>query len=213
MLKPETIEKIFKTLVLSCLFVLSAMLLLLYRRVNQEDKPLPSQILKEIQKIDVCGVDCKEEITREVAKAVATISAMTKKTVITQAPAATSQGKTAYIPLGGPITSTSTAWVDAPGTDVYLDLANDYGKTAKVTWEASLKVAHGNGQAFARLYDVTHGIAVSGSEFSTVNNATSQLVSSGDLNLWSGRNLYRVQIKSLNSFEVTFGNGRIKISY
>lgn len=211
MVKPETIEKIFKTLVLLCLFVLSAMLLLLYRRVNQEDKPLPPQILKEIQKVDVCGTECKKEIAKEVAKLVPTPAAIKKETKL-PVPAAT-QSRTAYIPLAGPITSTSTNWVDTAGTDVYIDLAGDYGQKAKVSWEASLSVAHGNGQAYARLFDVTHGIGVSGSEISTTNNAASQLVASGDLNLWAGRNLYRVQIKSLNSFEVTFGNGRIKIVY
>lgn len=212
MVKPEQIEKYFKILVLLCLSVLSFLLLLLYRQVNKKETvPLAPQILQEIQKVDICGTDCQSKIAQEVAKAVATISA-TKKTVVTQVPAAV-QGKTAYIPLAGPITSTSTSWVDAAGTDVYLDLANDYTKDAYVTWQASLSVAHGNGQAYARLFDVTHGIAVAGSELSTVNNATSQLVSSGSLNLWSGNNLYRVQIKSLNSFEVTFGSGRIKITY
>ena len=79
--------------------------------------------------------------------------------------------------------------------------------------EASLKVAHANGTAFARLFDVTHGIGVSGSEISTTNNAVPKLATSGNLNLWAGRNLYRVQIKSLNSFEITFSEGRIKIGY
>ena len=212
MLKPETIEKIFKILVLLCLFVLSVMLLALYRQVNQEDRPLPPQILKEIQKVDVCGTECKAEISRQVAKLAAATPAAIKKEVAQPAPAA-AQNRTAYIPLAGPITSTSTSWVDTAGTDVYIDLAGDYGRAAKVSWEASLSVAHGNGQAYARLLDVTHGIGVSGSEISTTNNAAPQLVSSGYLNLWAGRNLYRVQIKSLNSFEVTFGNGRIKIVY
>jgi len=163
-----------------------------------------------LKKID-CSDTCKKEIGALIAQAVSSVSAI--KTVTKVTSALPTENKTAFIPLSGPITSTSTSWVDAVGTDVYIDLANDYGKNAKVTWEAFLKVANGNGQAFARLFDVTHGIAVDGSEISLTNNAVSTQVYSGNLNFWSGRNLYRVQIKSLNSFEVTFGSGRIKISY
>jgi len=159
-----------------------------------------------------CSEKCQKEIQGLISQAVSTISA-TKTTAPKATVTTKSESKTAYIPLSGPITSTSTGWVDVAGTDVYIDLVNDYGKNTYVSWEAFLKVANGNGQAFARLYDATHGIGVDGSELSVTNVGTSTQVSSGKLNLWAGRNLYRVQIKSLNSFEVTFGSGRIKITY
>lgn len=120
--------------------------------------------------------------------------------------------ETTYIPITGPITTTSTDWYDAPGTEFYLNMG-DYGKNAYATWEASLKVAHGNGSVYARLYDVTNKIAVNGSEVSVTNNSNLTLSYSGALNFWANNNLYRVQLKSLNSFEVTFGGGRIKIIY
>jgi len=159
-----------------------------------------------------CSDNCKKEIEDKVSQAISTVSA-TKTSVPSNIVVPKTETKIAYIPLSGPITSTSTGWVDAVGTDVYIDLTNDYGKNAKVSWEAFLKVAYGNGQAFARLFDATHGIGVDGSEVSLISTEASTQVSSGNLNLWSGRNLYRVQIKSLNSFEVTFGSGRIKITY
>lgn len=159
-----------------------------------------------------CSEKCQKEIKDLISQSISTISA-TKTTTPRATVVTKSESKTAYIPLSGPITSTSTGWVDVAGTDVYIDLLNDYGKNTYVTWEAFLKVANGNGQAFARLYDVTHGIGVDGSEISVTNVGTSTQVSSGKLNLWAGRNLYRVQIKSLNSFEVSFGSGRIKITY
>ena len=167
-----------------------------------------------VQKVvDTCGEDCKSQIESAVSKAVATISATTKTAVQNQpVPPASKNKQTTYISLSGPITTTATGWVDAAGTDVYIDLVNDYGKDTWVSWEAFLSVANGNGTAFARLYDVTHSIAVNGSEISTTKGDSTQ-VSSGNLNLWSGRNLYRVQLKSLNSFVVTFGSGRIKVSY
>lgn len=166
---------------------------------------------KETEEIGKCSDNCKEEIQKIVSDAVSSVSGTTKTVV--QKTQTVMENKVAYVPLSGPITTTSTGWVDAAGTDIYIDLVGDYGKNAKVSWEAFLKVAHGNGQAYARLYDVTHGIAVDGSELTLVNKDTSTQVSSGNLSFWSGRNLYRVQIKSLNSFEVTFGSGRIKISY
>lgn len=120
---------------------------------------------------------------------------------------------TSYITMDGTRTTTSTDWVDVPGSEVYIDLINDYSKNAYVTFTATLKVAHGNGQAFVRLYDATNKIAVSGSELTTINNATETQVSSNNLSLWSGNNLYKVQIKSLNSFEITYTNGKLKIRY
>lgn len=130
---------------------------------------------------------------------------------ITPAPS-TIRSQTTYIPITGPITTTSTGWYDAPGTDFYLNIA-DYGKNAYATWEASLKVAHGNGSVYARLYDVTNKIAVNGSEVSVSNNSNLTQAYSGALNFWANNNLYRVQLKSLNGFEVTFGGGRLKIVY
>lgn len=165
-----------------------------------------------VQKVDTCGEDCKREVNDIVSRAVSTISGATKTIIQKETVTDTSSKKTAYIPLSGPITTTSTDWVDAVGTDVYIDLVNDYGKNTRVSWEAFLSVANGNGQALARLYDATHGIAVNGSEVSTTNGDSTQ-VFSGNLSLWSGKNLYRVQLKSLNSFVVTFASGRIKINY
>ena len=158
-----------------------------------------------------CKEECKAEIERVVNSTIATISATPKTTY--QAPSVPSKTQTVYIPLDGPVITTSTQWVDIPGVEVYIDLVNDYSAGAKVSWEASLQVKHGNGQAFARLQDVTHGITLLGSEISTTNNSTAQSTSSGNFSLWSGRNLYRLQLKSLNSFEVTFLSGRIKVTY
>lgn len=219
----ENLDKYLKYYFLIAIIFLAFGLWLLYQRVDLISKVLQQKYadfpqtvkeLKEVQlqPVDECGDVCKKTIDEEVARAVATISATNQ---VTKLPSTQSslKGETTYISLSGPFTTTATDWYDLKGVEVYIDKDAEYGKNATVSWEASLKVAHGNGQAYARLFDTTHGIAVSGSEISTTNNADSKLVTSGNLNLWSGRNLYRVQIKSLNSFEVTFGGGRIKISY
>lgn len=219
----ENFDKYLKYYFLTAIIFLAFGLWLLYQRVDliskvlqqkYSDFPQTIRELKEvqIQPVDECGDACKRTIDEEVAKAVATISASNQVTKPLSNQSSL-KGETTYIPLSGPFTTTATDWYDLKGVEAYIDLEKEYGKGAIVSWEGSLKVAHGNGQAFARLFDTTHGIAVSGSEISTTNNVDSKLVTSGNLNFWAGRNLYRVQIKSLNSFEVTFGGGRIKIGY
>lgn len=181
----------------------------------QKPRELVKQSLQP-QYIDQCGDACKKQIADNVASAMSTISAIPKEVVktVTLTPAPSkAKAQTAYIPIVGPIITTSSDWYDAPGTEFYLDYNNDYGKTAYADWQAFLKVADGNGTAYARLYDVTNKIGVNGSEVSISNKGDLTQTLSGRLNFWAGNNQYRVQIKSLNKFEVTFGSGRIKIIY
>lgn len=154
-----------------------------------------------------CNDACKEEIKRQVAAFLSSTPAPTKVPV--SAPATK---QTTYIPLGSTYSTTSTTWTDVPTAQIGLSTA-DYGSSPAISWEAFLKVANANGTAYVRLYDATHNIAVDASELSVSNTSTSTYVGSGNLNLWSGRNQYKVQIKSLNSLEVTYEPGRIRIVY
>lgn len=122
-------------------------------------------------------------------------------------------GGTDYISMDSVFSTTSSDWVDVSASETYIDLVNDYSEDASVVFSAFLKVAHGNGKAFVRLYDATNNIAVSGSELTTENNSDYVQVASSNLPFWRGRNLYKMQIKSLNSFEVTVSGGKLKISY
>ncbi len=158
-----------------------------------------------------CSDDCQKEIEDAVLRAVDTITPAVK-TVTTSVPASKMAGTT-YVPLGTTYTTTSTDWYTVDDSATYIDLVNDYGSSATVSWEASLKVAHGNGQAFARLWDDTNKIAVNGSEITSINNVEYKLLTTGVLPFWRGRNLYKVQIKSLNSFEVSFTGGKIRVAY
>lgn len=169
-----------------------------------------------ISYVDRCGEDCKKEISSAVKLAVSNTDLDNKdnRTIISVTPQPqTKKMETTYIPLNGSISTTSSDWYNAPGTEFYLDFNTDYGKSAYANWEAFLKVAHGNGTAYARLFDITNGIAVNGSEIKIENKSDLTQVSSGALSFWAGNNQYRVQIKSLNTFEVTFGGGRVKIVY
>lgn len=121
--------------------------------------------------------------------------------------------KTAYLPLGGGGSTTSTDWVDVPNDAVWLDFANEYGTKARAYLEASVRIDSGSGTVSVRLLDTTHGIAVNGSEVSLDNTSMYQLVVSNPLTFWSGKNLYKVQIKSLNSSTVFLDSARIKVTY
>lgn len=157
-----------------------------------------------------CDLNCQQAIDQKISQAIATLSA--KKTTSQQAkPVAqkTSQPQVIYIPLGGSGSSASRDWADIGNAEVYFDL-NDYPSLVEARFEGFISVKNGNGKTFARLYDATHSIGVQGSEIvSTSENFT--MVISGPLSLWQGKNLYRVQVKSLNGYDANFDSGRIKL--
>lgn len=166
---------------------------------------------------DVCRAQIEKDLEAKLKNSGASGVVPTPQETATPVPAqvvyatATPSKTTTYIPFSSSFSTTSTSWVDATGNETYVDLKNNYSADAYVTFEANIR-ATGGGEVHARLFDSTHGIAVDGSEVSTTSTS-SVLVSSGKLNLWSGNNLYRVQIKSLNSFTVTLDSARIKLVY
>lgn len=171
-----------------------------------------NKIQKEelIEETQINDYVTEEEVDAKIAQALSEIPS-DKETVIVQATPKPAKSIT-YISLGEAYSTTSTSWVDVPSSAVYIDVETDYGDGAKVSWEASLKVAHPTGKVFLRLFDDTHKIAVDYSEIISEKNSYEQL-STGGLPFWKGRNLYKVQIKSLNSFEVFYTAGKIKIAY
>lgn len=156
-----------------------------------------------------CESDCKQEIEKVVADAFSKISITP---IVTTVHTTNSTKQTTYVSLGSGSTM-SQDWYTLEDSAIVMDLENDYSKTATVSWEASLKVSNGNGTVYTRLYDATHNIAVDGSEFSTENNQVYKHISSKNLPFWKGRNTYKVQIKSLNGFEVYISGARLKIQY
>lgn len=173
--------------------------------VSKDEEPRNETLVSQ-----TCDKECQERITAEVAKAVAALptpQAKTETKIVTQEK--TSKTGTTYIPLNGSSSTTSTSWVDISSSDVYIK-AEDYGSKPYISLEASLKTSHEGGLVYVRLFDVTNGIAVDGSELSTSSPSFVQ-VSSGSLPFWRGNNLYRLQIKSLDNQLVYFSSGRVKI--
>ncbi len=162
--------------------------------------------------VDTCGPICQQLIGQRVAELGATLSGKERTTPTPVTPVSTgstSQPTVIYIPLGGGGSTTSRDWADVGNAEIYLDVTN-YPNLDKAYFEAFIRVQHGNGTAFARLYDVTHNIGVQGGEVSTGSESFA-LVESGSLNFWQGKNLYRVQVKSLTGYEAFYDSGRIKL--
>lgn len=185
----------------------------LYKNLLTKTAPAINLITK-----NGCDEECQKLIKSEVSKAVASASASTKVDAVTTsvpkvATTTIQKPQVSYVPFGSDASTTSISWVDAPANEVSFDLASDYSTGAKASWEASLRVDNANGAAFARIFDVTHGIAVDGSEILVTNKSDFQRISSGNINLWNGRNVYRIQVKSLNSSQIFYSGGKIRISY
>lgn len=166
-----------------------------------------------------CDEDCQKEIANQVARAIATLSASQKNNTTTTTtknviiPSATTKPQDSYIQISGSGSTKNTTWTDVVGSDFSFDVTRDFGSGANFAWEGFLKIADGNGTAFARIYDVTHGIGVNGSEISVVNKADYTRSNSTNMGFWAGRNVYRVQIKSLNTLNVDYMGGKIRVSY
>ncbi|MFZ2153587.1 MAG: hypothetical protein WAV41_06080 [Microgenomates group bacterium] len=114
-----------------------------------------------------------------------------------------------YVPIPGAGITTSNTWANLSGTDFYFDTA-DYLGLKEIYFEVNAHLFNGNGTAFIRLYDVTHSVWITGSEITTNNQSDTALVSSKVL-FASGRNLIRVQAKSLTADTTVFTSGRLKI--
>jgi hypothetical protein len=164
--------------------------------------------------VENCLEDCKKQIQIQIETAISKITITPVPTTVQKQTITTNSTtkQTTYVSLGSGSTVNSD-WETLEDSAVVLDLASDYNANATISWEASLKILNGNGSAYARLYDSTHNIAVDGSEFQVDESSTFVQRTSKNLPFWKGRNTYKVQIKSLNGYEVTVSGGRLKIQY
>jgi len=124
-------------------------------------------------------------------------------------PAVSKQTSVTYIPIPGSGQTLSNQWVDLTGTEFYL-AKQDFPGLKEIYFEANLKLFNGNGKAYLRLFDVTNGIEVWGSQIETSSQADT-MVSSSQITLRPGNNLIRVQAKSLTADTTIFTSGRLKL--
>ena len=160
-----------------------------------------------------CSQVCQDLIDEKIKAAIdtlpeATTQVIDKTTTIEKTTQASTQ-TISYIPVSGGFSSKDRDWVDVGSSSFYLDTA-DYPSLDKAYFIAVIKTEYGQGRVFARLYDVDHKIGVQGSEVSS-DNENFEMKESGTLSFWKGRNLYKVQVKSLNGYSAFFDSGRIKL--
>lgn len=156
-----------------------------------------------------CGEGCREYIDQKITQLLEEKAATPTPTKTTQVTNASKVRRVAYVPIPGSGSTLKTEWTTLAGTDFYLS-KSDYPGLLGVYFEANMKLISGNGAAFVRLYDNSHGIAVVGSELQT-SSQTSTFVSGGPISLWEGYNNYQIQAKSLTADTTVFESGRIKI--
>lgn len=116
---------------------------------------------------------------------------------------------TTIVPIPGSGSTGETKWTDLTGTEFNLDPV-DYPGLKEAYLEVNMKLFNGNGEAFVRLFDVTAGVEVWGSEVTT-KSQNFAVVTSGKMTLRMGNHLCRVQAKSLTSDTTVYNSGRIKI--
>ena len=164
-----------------------------------------------------CGADCRAYIDQRVAAlsgmvpVASSVASPTPVVVMPTPQAVKTKTKTVeYFSILVNGQTSNNDWTDLPGTEFYFDTSN-YSGLVEIDFESNMKLINGNGLAYTRIFDVTHGIAVSGSEVSA-GSQTATVVSSGALSFWAGNNLYRVQAKSLTADTAVFNSGRLKIT-
>lgn len=154
-----------------------------------------------ISKEDSCPAVCLEAISKAAVSSV-------QATPVQQPAVAEPMVKELYIPLGsGSITSKN--YTGLSGVESVIDMAN-YPNIKSIIFEASMRIPTANGQAYAKLYNVTDSHDVWNSEVYAEGSAGYR-AESGEISLASGRKLYRVMMKSTVGYEAILDSARIKI--
>lgn len=169
-------------------------------KINQEEK-----------KINSCPDLCLEKIKEatESIKITPGTEKVIEKTTTTQTIQTENGLKEWYIPLGGSGSTDDGRWEDISGMEVYIDKSK-YPKNTSFYFEASLKVKDGNGEAHARLFNVTTNTGVDYSEITSIGGEFKR-AASGKINISSGNNLYRVQMFSTTQYEVYIEGPKVKV--
>lgn len=168
---------------------------------------------------DGCGPDCrayidsrlpKETTKPRITPTVSPSPTPTEKPVKTTYSAPKPKVRqVSYVAISGGDSTTASVWTDLSGTEFNFN-TDDYPGLVEIYFESNMRLYNGNGAAYVRLFDVTHGIGVQGGEVTT-SSQSSVVVTSGKLSFWAGNNLIRVQAKTLTADTAVFNSGRLKI--
>ena len=148
----------------------------------------------------------KEIIEEKEVKEEISVTSMPIRTV-TQA--VTKTRHVSYMNISGGFGQVAYEWTDVPASEFYFD-KSEYPGLKEIKFESNMKLFNGNGMGYVRLFDVTHGVALSGSQVETKNQNDTVIISEA-VNFMSGKNLIRVQVKSLTADTTVFNSGRLMI--
>jgi len=158
---------------------------------------------------DTCSPVCANFINDSISKIPTPVCSCNIPTPITVTQKKTPSKSISYIPVPGNGSTLNMKWTDLSGTEFNFN-PNDYPSLKEAYFEANMKLLNGNGIAFVRLFDITAGIEVWGSELQT-QKQDSSFVTSAKLTLRPDNHLYRVQAKSLTADTAVFNSGRLKL--
>jgi hypothetical protein len=161
------------------------------------------------QTTETCPSVCTNIIQDSIAKIPTPVCSCSVPTPQVISKTKTLSKSVSFVTVPGSGSSLSNSWANLPGTEFNFN-PNDYPSLKEAYFEANMKLLNGNGQAFLRLFDVTAGIEVWGSEIQT-NKQDSTFMTSAKLTLRSDNHLYRVQAKSLTADTAVFNSGRLKL--
>ncbi len=121
-----------------------------------------------------------------------------------------SVAKEYYIPFGSG-SGSSPDWQNVPGLQASVD-SSAYSGIKSVVFEASLHIPTGNETASVRLYDVTQNHPVWNSQIDFNGNSNSVFLSSPNVSLDSGNNVYAVQLKTQLQSNAVLDQSRLHIT-
>lgn len=190
------------------------------QKSNYDNRIVSNNQIQTSKAVDSCGEACQAYIDQRIASFSALRPTQgqpagpsaTPKVVYLQSEQSKPKPKirtTSYVVTPGSGSTSTNFWTDLAGTEFYFNPL-DYPGLVEVYFEVNMKLFNGNGMAYVRLYDVNHGVGVQGSEAQT-NSQSDGLVESGKVSFWSGKNLIRVQAKSLTADTAIFTSGRLRI--
>lgn len=179
---------------------------------NQNIEQIPnsnSQTNSQYEQLEdrITWLENKQEVV--LPTAIITPTVVEKTTTVVKTLPKTKTRLTQYVTIPGSGSTSATGWVNLSGTDFYLNTA-DYPGLVEIYFEASMKLFNGNGMAYIRLFDVNHGIGVQGSDIST-NSQLDSVLESGKVSFWAGKNLIRVQAKTLTADTTIYNYGRLRV--
>lgn len=167
--------------------------------------PIPTTITDSL--LSQCPLSCLNvisEATKSNSAIGGTNQAVTNGGIINQS----SSPHEYYIPLGSGATNNNN-FKDLTATETVIDPGN-YGTIKEAYFIASLTNSTRNGQVEAQLYNVTDKHPVWGSHI-IMNGPASQTITSDKITIDNGSKLYRVQLKSTLSFDVSLDNAKVRI--